>query len=102
VLLSTPKGKRGFFYREWLEGSGWDRVSITADCCPRISPSFLEQERRSLPEAIFMQEYFCQFSDAEGAVFSYSDVMGALSDRVQPLFEIPSAVSSEIKPLLVS
>jgi hypothetical protein len=101
VLLSTPFGKRGFFHKEWTEGEGWDRVRITADMCPRIPPSFLEQERRSLPEMWYRQEYFCEFGDAAGAVFAYQDVMDALSDDVAPLFQVPSesAVDAAIQPL---
>ena len=34
VLLSTPFGKRGFFYQEWQEGgSSWHRAKITAYNC---------------------------------------------------------------------
>jgi hypothetical protein len=85
-ILSTPFGKRGFFFKEWMEGEGWDRVRITAEQCPRIPREFLEQERRSMPETWFRQEYFCEFADTEGAVFRYEDVMAALSDNVKPLF----------------
>jgi len=100
VCLSTPFGKRGFFHREWTEGEGWERVQITADQCPRIPASFLEQERKSMPEAWFRQEYFCEFSEAEGAVFSHADVMAALTDNVQPLFDAPPAeIDSEVEPL---
>ncbi len=102
VVLSTPFGKRGFFHKEWMEGEGWARVKITADMCPRIPAAFLENERRSMPESWFLQEYFCHFADSEGAVFRYEDVVGAVTDSVTPLFNAPSAISSEIKPLLVS
>ena len=101
--LGAANGRRGFFHREWTEGENWDRVRITADMCPRIPASFLEQERRSLPESWFRQEYFCEFSDSEGSVFAYQDVMGALSDEVTPLFQVPfqvpSAVDATIQPL---
>src|SRR5262249_16690589 len=41
VLLSTPFGKRGFFYKEWSEGGDdWHRVKITARDCPRLSLSW--------------------------------------------------------------
>jgi len=48
ILLSTPFGKRGFFYREWAEGGpDWLRIKVTADHCPRISPEFLEEEPKN-------------------------------------------------------
>src|SRR5262249_45002526 len=33
VALSTPFGKRGFFYEEWHGGGPWHRVRVTADQC---------------------------------------------------------------------
>ncbi len=104
VALSTPFGKRGWWHQEWTEGgAGWERVQITADQCPRISAEFLEAERRSMPQSWFRQEYFCQFSEAEGAVFSYADVMAALSADVKPLFadeDSVGVVTEDVKPLL--
>ena len=41
IALSTPFGKRGWFYQEYTEGEGWKRVKITAYECPRISRDFL-------------------------------------------------------------
>ena len=86
AALSTPFGKRGWWHKEWSEGEGWDRVLITADQCPRITTGFLAEEKGALPDAWFRQEYYCEFCETEGAVFSYVDVMAALSDKVSPLF----------------
>ena len=37
-LMSTPFGKRGFFYEEWENGGPrWTRFKITAPECPRIT-----------------------------------------------------------------
>jgi len=37
-LMSTPFGKRGFFYEEWEDGGPrWTRFKITAPECPRIT-----------------------------------------------------------------
>jgi len=61
-LLSTPHGARGFFHREWMDaGSTWERICVTAAECPRIVPEFLEEERRSLGDLRFRQEYCCEF-----------------------------------------
>ena len=48
-LLSTPFGKRGFFYENWAGGSeDWARTAVPATECSRISGEFLEQERRQM------------------------------------------------------
>ena len=47
-MMSTPNGRRGFFYENWAEGGDeWERVAVTAAECPRISASFLEEERQA-------------------------------------------------------
>lgn len=86
MLLSTPKGKRGIFYEAWSNGKGWERYEVPATECPRISAEFLEEERRSLPERVFRQEYMCSFEETEDSVFGYEVVQGAITDEVAPLF----------------
>jgi hypothetical protein len=80
-LMSTPNGKRGFFYEEWAHGGDeWERISVTATECPRIKRDFLERERAKRDEASFQQEYMCQFREAEGALFSQESIDAAFKD----------------------
>jgi hypothetical protein len=67
VCLTTPWGKQGWFHKEWHGGGDWERVRITAEECPRISGEFLEEERRSMGESWYRQEYMCSFEDAGGS-----------------------------------
>src|SRR5437667_146007 len=67
-LMSTPNGRRGFFWEEWERGgSDWERICVPAAECPRISKRFLEEERAK-GEQWYRQEYCCEFLDHEGAV----------------------------------
>lgn len=94
--MSTPFGKRGWFFEEYTEGGDdWDRVKITADQCPRITPEFLEEERRRLPKAWYDSEYMCVFSETVDSVFAYSDIQAALSNEVEPLFNVPDQSDSQ-------
>ena len=86
VLASSPFGKRGFFWEVWDEGTGWAKTRVPASEVPRISAEFLEEERRSMPSMWFLQEYMAEFQQAADSVFSYDDVMGALTDDIPPLF----------------
>ncbi len=89
LLLSTPFGKRGFFHHEWTEGgASWHRAKITATECPRIPREWLEQERRSIGDWWFRQEYLCEFVETIDQVFSYDDIQRALDDSVTPLFGV--------------
>jgi hypothetical protein len=87
MMLSTPFGKRGVFYREWTDGQGWERYEVKAAECPRISSAFIEEERRNMPNPWFRQEYLCEFVEASGAVFSHDDVRAALDSSVRPLLQ---------------
>jgi hypothetical protein len=86
VCLSTPFGKRGFFFEEWHGPGAWERVRITAHECPRISREFLAEEERALGPRWYRQEYLCSFEDIIDAVFSWEDIQAAASDDVPPLF----------------
>lgn len=87
ILMSTPFGKRGHFFKEWTEGGDtWERIKITAYDCPRISREFLEEERQTMGDWWFKQEYLCEFVETEDNVFTYEQVMRALDDSIKPLF----------------
>jgi len=88
ILMSTPFGKRGHFYEAWENGGNlWERITIPASVCPRISKEFLTEEKASLGDWWFSQEYGCQFVQTTDQIFDYEVVMRALSSEVKPLFE---------------
>jgi terminase large subunit-like protein len=82
VVLSTPFGNRGFFFESWRSGEKWQRVKVPASECPRISADFLDQERRTLGEWFYRQEYECDFLDAETAAFAVADVEAAFTKEL--------------------
>jgi Terminase large subunit, T4likevirus-type, N-terminal len=86
LILSTPYGKRGVFFKEWSEGEGWERYEVPAAECPRISPEFLEEEREALPSWVYRQEYECSFEETEDQVFTHEMVERAVTSEVTPLF----------------
>jgi hypothetical protein len=46
-LLSTPNGRKGFFFDEWTsDNPNWAKFAATAPECDRIDDAFLEEERR--------------------------------------------------------
>jgi hypothetical protein len=89
ILLSTPRGKRGFFHDVWTEGGAdWNRTRITANQCPRIAPEWLESERQAMPDFWFRQEFECEFVENSDSVFSFDEVQSTLSDTLEPfIFE---------------
>jgi hypothetical protein len=86
-LMSTPWGKRGFFYDVWTVGDTWERHTAPATDCPRIHADFLEGERGDMGAKWFAQEYLCEFVDDGGGWFNRESVEDALSDQ-KPLWRI--------------
>jgi len=78
IALSTPKGKRGWWYDLWHdeENTRIERVIATAEQYPsRYQPGFLAAERRTNP--LYSQEYDCEFLDDERQAFASSDIAAA-------------------------
>ena len=86
IALSTPWGRRGWFFTEWTEGEGWERIKIAASECPRISQGFLEEERRTLGEWWYRQEYEAVFGDTVDSVFSSQAIEAMFDESIDPLF----------------
>lgn len=86
IALTTPAGKRGFFYEAWTGHDDWTRVRVTADQCPRISKDFLDEELRELGAQRFSEEYGVEFLDPDEAVFPTAIIDAAFSAEVMPLW----------------
>ena len=78
--LSTPAGKRGWFYEQWARGEGWERIEVKGTECQRISPAFLDEEKSALGPMRYSQEYNCEFLDPETSVFATDLIQQALTD----------------------
>jgi Terminase large subunit, T4likevirus-type, N-terminal len=86
ICLSTPAGRRGFFYEQWEHGTGWERFEVKASGCPRIKQEFLDVELSQLGPMMYAQEYDCQFIDSDTSVFSSELIEQALTDDFEPFF----------------
>jgi Terminase large subunit, T4likevirus-type, N-terminal len=85
-LMSTPFGKRGFFYEAWSGKSReWERIRVPATECPRIPRKFLEEERATMGERWFRQEYLCEFTETVNGVFDRDVAERAISREFEPL-----------------
>ena len=84
ILLSTPYGRRGFFYKAWARGgSEWTRIEVPASKVSRIKSESIEEDRQELGESYIRQEYFCSFEAMEGLVypkFHEQTVQGTVPD----------------------
>jgi hypothetical protein len=85
LVLSTPWGKRGFFYEAWTGEPDWERYEVPGYRCPRMSPEFLAAEKRRKP-LVYSQEYDCIFTDTEDQVITTDMIEAAKSDKVEPIY----------------
>ena len=91
VTLSTPFGKRGWFFDIWATPQRkrkWATWRVTANQVNRIDAEFLEDEREELGERWYRQEYECSFEEAIDAVFQQEDIDDAFKTDAKPLFEM--------------
>ena len=73
LIAGTPKS-RNWFYRYFQRGlTGEDKnyKSFTApsSISPYVSLDFIEEQRQTLPQNIFRQEFLAEFQESDGVVF---------------------------------
>lgn len=87
LVISTPRSKN-WFYQWFLRGQkqSSDYISfegISADN-PYADKRFIEEQRLSLPDEIFKQEYLAQFSESTNDVFRNLDLITILEEWNEP------------------
>jgi hypothetical protein len=85
-MLSTPRGRSGFFYETWEHGGpDWLRVRGPATECVQISKRFLEEQRRVMGADKFRQEHMCEFVGRGMGAFDRELVEAMLDDDLLPM-----------------
>lgn len=86
IILSTPWGQQGWFYREWMiDEPGWSRAEVPWWQCPRHTPQFIERERRTRGDLWVAQEYECKFLPiSSGSPFD----LQRMAEMVDPALEL--------------
>lgn len=91
-LLSTPFGKRGFFFdivNTPARAARFRQWQVPASRCPRISREFLAEEMVELGERWYRQEYDLAFNDSVDSVFTASVIEAAMRrTAIGPLFDL--------------
>ena len=98
VGMSTPWGKRGWFYEAWTSSQEWRRVKVTGPKCTRLSEEFLQQEKQEIGSWMYRQEYLCEFVDPVEQMFKTSEIEGAFDENVEPLFGRATELEASTKP----
>jgi hypothetical protein len=87
IALSTPFGKRGFFYKACTPGSGWTQIKICAEESRRLTPEALEEARRTLDPHWYAQEFGCEFLSDSTLYFRPELIAAAFDASVESFTE---------------
>ena len=68
-ILSTPRGKEGYFYDCSLRDD-YTKFYVSAEDCPRHTKEYLQSERATMSELQYAQEYLAMFLDELKRVYS--------------------------------
>ena len=111
IAMTTPFGKRGWFYRAWTTSKNWRKImvripwdpidgslvdsmpedeykaywaelGINAYYSPRHSKKQLQEDLDEMGDVWFRQEYCCEFLEEGGSLFSYADIIAAFEYEV--------------------
>lgn len=68
-MMSTPRGKQGYFYETSLDPT-YKKFYVSAEDCPRHSKEFLAAQKLRMTELEYAQEYLAMFLDELRRVYS--------------------------------
>ena len=121
IQMSTPFGKRGFFYESYEHDPSWKKIEVVgrdilgdwkseleyktdraakgiiACYSPRHTEKFLLKElhRPGKSERWFRQEYCGEFMETDDALFSYEEIQEAFTDAFKPALSKEEVFSEE-------
>ncbi|MEM2003153.1 MAG: terminase family protein [Nitrososphaerota archaeon] len=79
TLISTPKGRRGWFYEAYQSGK-WSVHRIHYSQAPHISRQEIEEMRKALSDLDWRQEMELEFLDEAAALFPYELILSCIED----------------------
>jgi hypothetical protein len=83
ILLSTPFGKGGYFFR-CFEDPTFTSFHVSSEDCHRITPEFLEQEKKRMTKLQYAQEYLGEFVDELRRFFSEELIRSCMQPFTTP------------------
>lgn len=90
LILSTPNGVGGTYYRLWVDGvagqNGFNTISLPWWVHPEHDDAWFKKETRNLTRKKISQEYLCDFL-ASGDTFLQPDNLDWLKENVQEPIE---------------
>jgi hypothetical protein len=76
LWISTPRGKGNYLYEYYMRGQDddyedWGSAVYTWRSNPLLSEKDIEEAKRSMPKALFLQEYECEWTTTEAQIYEH-------------------------------
>ena len=88
-IWSTPFGRRGLFYKLWVESdpnhdkyNGYSRHEIPWWKCPRIDKKTIEAIKQATDPITFRQEFCCEFVSSGDELFTEDTILNAQENGI--------------------
>ena len=86
LMLSTPYGRRGIYWRLWGKGGeNWKRIRVPYTDVDWVPERVIEEARNSLLDWEFRQEFLCTFEQNQMGVFNIEDLHASTTDEFEPI-----------------
>lgn len=83
VVSSTPRGRRGLFYKIWNEQNDFEKILGDVNQVTHYAPDFLQTQREMLGEVLYGREMLCRFDELnEISLFSELDIKKLLGENL--------------------
>jgi predicted acetyltransferase len=91
LWISTPRGKANYLYNYYLRGQDpeyqdWGSATYTWRANPRLSEQDIEEAKRSMTRALYLQEYECEWTTTEAQIYDALSEQKHLGDFVKTPF----------------
>jgi PBSX family phage terminase large subunit len=78
LWISTPRGKANYMYDYYMRGQNpefeeWGSDIYTWRSNPKLSEKDIEEAKRSMTRALYLQEYECEWTTTESQIYEYLD-----------------------------
>lgn len=83
ILISTPRGRSGFYYEAFNPNSEYKTMHIKAEDSPNVKKEFIEKRRGQLTENEFAQEYGAEFTSEANTYFRHDQIKDAMIINTQ-------------------
>jgi hypothetical protein len=94
IFLSTPWGKNHFFHKAYTNPDYSVHHAKSTEC-PLITPEFLQEQKRILPDEIYRSEYLAEFTEAAYCFFPHDLIRNCIDSTLEQITDPTTAPHAE-------